>query len=226
MFSLLKINNLYNLVTAFYAGSFYFYYSKTIESFSYYNLTFAFFGTLLSYEYLQIKKINLILGLICSILFFYINHPLYYFLALILTLLYDQLLRKIMLLKPLTISVSWLLLLDISKLNTLLIFEIILLTLALAIPFDIRDLNEDKIKTLVKQIGVLKTKASLILIWGLFLYFKIMNDLSLKDAFLVSLLSLYYLLILIKIKPGNSRRLTNVYLDGIYFFQIFFLIFQ
>lgn len=208
--------------TAVYACLFYAHYSLISFNFHPTNLPFIFFGTLFSYDLLQTNKVNLgffILTTLSSVLLSN-DMLMQYALIGVITVLYPRYLRSNLLLKPLAIAISWCLL--FKSVNPYLYLEALLFIVALSLPFDLRDKEDDKtIKTLANYMSTQKFKIICMLIWTLFCLLKVINNLDFGGALVVSILSAYYLINLYSLSVQSSRFKTYAFLDFTIALQFF-----
>ncbi len=117
----------------------------------------------------KILIFNCISGIVCAFLII-LNHNeirlLKWFVIVVLGLLYnsfflDIYIRKIPFLKVFYVGLVWALVnswLTLPSFNSSIFFISLFFTTALVLPFDIRDMNYDKIKTIPNSIGVQNTK--------------------------------------------------------------------
>lgn len=119
--------------------------------------------------FFKILILNVITGVICALLIIY-NHNeirlVKWFVIVVLGLLYnsfflDVYIRKIPLLKVFYVGLVWALMncwLTLPEFNSPIFFISLFFITALVLPFDIRDMERDTVKTFPKLIGVQNTK--------------------------------------------------------------------
>lgn len=122
-------------------------------------------------HFFKILVLNAVAGIICSLLIIH-NHNevrlIKWFIIVILGLLYnsfflDVYIRKIPLLKVFYVGIVWALMncwLTLTEFNIPIFLISFLFITALVLPFDIRDMKVDKVKTFPSLIGVQNTKYS------------------------------------------------------------------
>ncbi len=212
----MRINNsTYKYFTAIYACLFYMHYSLKAGNFVFTNIPFLFFGTLFSYHFLQRNIINRLLIALTALssIFLPWNMLFQYSIICIITLLYPKYLRPNLFLKPISISLSWCLLFRSQEVVHHI--EAFFLIMALSLPFDLRDKNEDtKIKTLAHIFETRSFQVLCLIIWTFFIASRLYIDELESVKYTLLILSIYYCCILFLVKKGANRFRTYILLDS------------